>query len=230
MSQPSEIWNRIIAMISLVLLVGGAIACFGYFRREYHAWSEDARLWDGTTLRIQRHSSERVAHGPHGFVRGGGDPWGEVQFTFGETKYRWEGPYIPIAVQPDEDGAIYIVVYDRESEESRQTLDTMFRMYRSRGTDSWDEIAPKEFPKHLAIQNTWLNAHNGSLDEYELVAKMEPAEPWFRRSLTAALWAFLEDPSDKTDRNKEPLESAVREYKAKWIRPIGAYRPDGAPW
>jgi hypothetical protein len=236
MSRRVEIWYRMLLAVPLVMLLGAAIAYFGYFRREYHAWSEDVRLWNGTKVRIQRHSSERIYHGGHAFGWGGGDPRGDVQFTFGEKKYRWEGPYIPIAIQPDDDGAVYLVVYDRESEEASRRRGYFFRIYRSRGSGSWDEIAPKDFPKHLALQNTWLLASNGvGMDgrvenQYEIVAQMDPADPWFRRSLTASLWSFVVDPSDKTDKNKEPSESFLREYKEKWIRPIGPYRPDGAPW
>jgi hypothetical protein len=228
MSQPSTFWHRILVAVCVVTFLGGAIAYFGYYRREYHAWSENIRLWNGTKLQIQQHSSERIYHGGHGFGWGGGDPWGDVQFTYVEKIYRWEGPYIPIAIQPDEDGTIYIVVYDRESEEASRTRGYFFRIYRNRGTKSWDEIGPKDFPKHLAIQNTWLHAHNGDLNEYELVAKMDPKEPWFRRSLTANLWDFLDCPELRT--GSEATEIFVRDFKAQWIRPIGPYRPDGAPW
>ena len=103
------------------------------------------------------------------FWWGGGNPWGDVQFTLDEREYRWEGPYIPIAVQRDRDNTVYIVVFDRESEEAKFPTKHplgmyLFRIYRSRGADSWDEISPEKFPPHLAIQNTWLEAYmQGSL-------------------------------------------------------------------
>jgi hypothetical protein len=224
MSQPSTFWKLILVAICLVILIGGAIAYFGYYQREYSTWSQEIRLWNGTKLQIQQHSSQRIYHGCHAFGWGGGDPWGDIQFTIGGKNYRLEGPYIPIAVQPDEDGSVYVVVFDRESEKAGQRR-YFFRIYRNRGTNSWDEIRPDEFPKHLAIQNTWLHKNNGGINEYELVTKMDPAEPWFQRSLTAALWCQLDRPE-----LNEPTERFVREYKTKWIRPIGKYRPDGAPW
>jgi hypothetical protein len=228
MSQPTTFRNRILVAICLVMFVGGAISYFGYYRREYHSWSNEIRLWNGTKLRIQQHCSQRIYHGGHGFGWGGGDPWGDVLFTFSNKKYRLEGPYIPIAVQPDEDGTVYVVVYDRESKEAGQHHGQFFRIYRNRGVNLWDEIHPDKFPKHLAIQNTWLNAHNGSLNEYELVARMDPTEPWFRHSLTASLWSFLNCPELST--GLEPSESFVREFKEEWIRPIGPIRSDGDSW
>ena len=45
---------------------------------------------------------------------------------------------------------------------------------------------------------------------------MDPAEPWFRRSLTAKLWSYLDDPAFSMEH--EPSEDSVRQFKAKWIR------------
>jgi hypothetical protein len=221
MSQTSTFSKLILVAICLVMLMVGAIAYFGYYQREYYSWSGEIRLWNGTKLQIRRHSSQRIYHGGHGFGWGGGDPWGDIRFTVGGRDYQLEGPYTPIAVQPDEDGTVYVVVYDRESEKSVQRH-YFFRIYRNRGTESWDEIKPDEFPKHLAIQNTWLNRDNGGVNEYKLVAKMDPADGWFRLSLTAALWCQLDRPE-----LTEPTESFVREFKTKWIRPISQQSPDG---
>jgi len=232
-SDKTPIWAKILIVILIVAPIG---VYWFHYRREYHESSEDIKLWAGGKLHIQRHSSQRVYHGGHGFGWGGGDPWEDVEFTVYDKDYRWEGPYIPIAIQTDQKfSAIYIVVYDRESEEARRSSGRMFRIYRNRGVDSWDEIAPKDFPKYLAIQNTWLRKNNGVgmdgavLNEYALVSGMDPKDPWFCSSLTASLWDLLENPNNKTGK-EESTESAVRAYKEKWIRPSPAYRPDGAPW
>ena len=66
---------------------------------------------------------------------------------------------------------------------------------------------------------------NGGTNQYELVETMDPAEGWFRLSLTAALWCQLDRPE-----LSEPTEDSVREFKTKWIRPISQNRPDGVPW
>jgi len=224
-SPPSQHVRRVAKItytIIVLVLVGGTAVYWARFQREHHRWSEVIRLWDGRHLQIHQHSSNTAYHGAvgHGspFWWGGGDPWHETHFTIDGKTYRWEGPYIPIAIQPDKDDTVYVVVYDRESEESkRHPTDFWFRLYRSRDGRTWDEIGPKEFPKHLAIQNTWLNEHNGELNEYEIVAKMDPKDPWFLRSFTAALWRLLESP-DET--RKDFVESAAREYKATWIRPV----------
>jgi hypothetical protein len=148
-----------------------------------------------------------------------------------EKAYHWEGRYIPIAIQPDEKHrAFYLVVHGRAGEDAIRNPGYTFRFYRSRDNGSWDEIEPKDFPKHLAIQNTGLKRQDGPLNEYAIVRHMDPAEPAFHQSLTAALWAFLADPDDKTGKNRKPSEEALREYKKTWIRPPPKYRLDGAPW
>jgi hypothetical protein len=229
-SDKPPIWARIIVAISWVMLVGGAVVYWSFFRREHHEWSEEIKLWDGRKLPIQRHNSDRVYHGGHGFGWGGGDPWEDVQFTIVGKEYRWEGPYIPIAIQPDKDNTVYLVVFDRESDFSHPG----FRLYRATSQSKWEEIPPAQFPKHLAIQNTWLRKNNGIgmdgkvLNEYQVVSEMDPGFIWFRESLTAKLWSCLDDPNFSY--NNSPSEKFVRQFKAKWIRPLPAYRPDGAPW
>ena len=215
-------------IVLILLVVGGAIVYWAFFQREHHEWAEDIRLWDGQRLQIQRHSSQRVFHGiaapcsPFGW--GGGHPWDDVQFTIDGKKYRWEGPYIPIAIQVDKTG-VYVVVFDRET--SPDLLG--FRIYQATSPSTWKEVRPADFPKNLAIQNTWLHENNGIgeggkvLNEYELVAKMDPGEFWFRESLTAKLWSCLDYP--KADHllkpvlafNETPSEGFVSRFKAKWI-------------
>ena len=170
------------------------------------------------------------------FGWGGGDPWGGATFTINGTTYRWEGKYIPIAVQRDLTG-VYIVVFDRET--SPNLLG--FRIYQATGPSTWKEVRPADFPKHLAIQNTWLRENNGigergkALNEYELVTKMDPGEFWFRHSLTATLWSCLDDP--KADSllkpvlsfGETPSEDFVRQFKAKWIQPTSSDQPQTPP-
>jgi hypothetical protein len=213
------LWAAIFVLLCIVL-AGAALYWWAFLMREHHRWTETIKLWDGLRLEIQQYSSQRVYHGNHVFGFGGGDPWQDVQFTIRGEKYRWEGPYIPIAIQRDETH-VYIVVYDRETQDYRGSR---FRLYRSVTPTSWEEIGPERFPRYLAIQNTWLHKYNGALNEYELVDKMDPAEPWFRRSLTAKLWNYLENADFSMD--MEPPEDFLRQFKKKWVE--SALFPKGA--
>jgi tetratricopeptide (TPR) repeat protein len=205
----------IVASLLSAVLFGGTVRG-EVLKREHQRWTEIIQLWDGQYLKIKQHTSD-IEDSP--LASSNSDPWQETTFTVGGKQYRWEGKYIPIAVQPDEK-AVYIAVYDRETKDYDRP--TRFRLYRSNSPTDWTEIAPKEFPKHLAIQNTWLREDDGILsdgttsDQYDLVAKMDPSAPWFRRSLTAKLWGYLEDPKFNIER--EPSEEFVKKFKAKWIR------------
>jgi hypothetical protein len=206
--------------ILVIFTLGSYVYWWAFLKREYHQWSETIVLWDGRHLKIQKCTSQKAYHGTpnhlNPFWWGGGDPWDIVQFTVDDKEYRWEGPYIPIAVQPDKD-AVYIVVFDRET-----PGDCRFRLYRNITTATWLEITPKDFPRHLAIQNTWLRTNNGIrmdgtvVNEYDIVAKMDPGSYDFCGSLTAKLWDYLENPD--FDYNDSLLEGFLREYKTKWIR------------
>lgn len=219
----SYLWSAAVVVASLWTMLLGENVYGNSARREHHHWTEIIQLWDGQYLKIGQHSSQRE-YNP--LLSGDSDPWHVTHFTVGNKEYRWEGAYIPIVIQPDESG-VYIAVYDRETpgESSR------FRLYRNRDAAAWDEIDPKDFPKHLAIQNTWLSEDNGILpdhtvlNEYDLVEKMDPAQAWFRRSFTAQLWTYLEDPSFRV--GGEGKESSLREYKAKWIKTPGGGSSQG---
>jgi hypothetical protein len=209
--------NLLLAMcvVSLVIIY---ILYWAFFQRERHRWKEAVRLWHGKELAIEQYSSERIWHPTVGHSGwGGGDPWGGVRFALDDKTYRWEGKFIPIAIQADQTG-VYIVVFDRETSWDRLG----FRIYRAATPSTWDEIPAARFPKHLAIQNTWLRKNNGIrmdgtvVNQYEIVAKMDPASADFRESLTAKLWSFLEDPNFVF--NNDPLpEEFVRTFKSKWI-------------
>lgn len=213
-----------------MLLGGAAIYYWAFIQREHTEWSEQIRLWDGKRLEIQQNSSHKAYHGtPHHlnpFWWGGGDPWHITTFTWNDTNYCWEGPYIPIAIQPDQDGTFYIAVFDRE------TAPGKFRLYRKTTTCQWQEIDRKDFPRHLAIQNTWLSEENGIrndhtvVNEYEIVANMNPADIDFRRSLTAKLWSYLENPGFSTF--EDVPETFLQKYKSKWIRAANTDR-HGSP-
>jgi hypothetical protein len=231
--------KRTFVKVSLVILVGAGIIYWAFFLREHHRWNEDLRLWNGGTLHVQQHMSRKAYHGLVGhaspFWWGGGDRWYEMQFTIGENKYRWEGPHTPIAIQADEDGTVYIVAFDRESEEAmpRRHSHPMFRIYRSHNDDSWAEITPKEFPRHLAIQNRQCASFSDGSDDdrsnvLAVIERMNPAELEFRSSLNGELWVFLEDPSGKA-LDGTPSVDFAREFKAKWIRPIAPVNQTAHP-
>ena len=215
----NRLWPAAVVAALLCATLAGGITYGGPRPREHHRWTEIIQTWDGQYLKIKQHTSQQEYRGSHfgPSSSGGSDPWRETRFTVGGQNYRWEGAFIPIAIQPDTT-AVYVVVYDRETPGGS----SRFRLYRSITPTSWAEIAPKDYPRHLAIQNTWLRANNGILpdrtvhNEYDVVANMDPAEPWFRRSLTAKLWSYLDDPAFSMEH--EPSEDSVRQFKAKWIR------------
>ena len=189
------------------------------FLREKHDWHETVPLWSGETLEIQRTSSQRKFLGSHfsPISWGGDDPWAEIGFSSGGKQYNWQGPYIPIAVQPN-GGRFYLVVFDRES-----APPVYFRFYRSGETAKWEEIKAKEFPRHLAIQNTWLRKVNPAINEYEIVERLDPTDPSFQSSLTAQLWNYLENPTFRF--NEFPSEAFLKQFKARWIRTANTRQP-----
>lgn len=227
------IWARIVTVLCAIVVIGGPLLWWFGFRREHQQWDEDIKFWDRYTLNTHRHSSNQSPHGlaSLGLSARPDDPWEEFHFKTDDREYHWEGPYIPVAIQPEQKHrAYYLVVHDRASDDALRNPGYLFRFYRSRDDGAWDEIEPKDFPKHLAIQNMGLKRQNGPVNEFGVVKRLNPAEPEFRKSLTAALWVFLEDPTDTTGKNKEPSEETLKEYKKKWVRPPPKYRLDGAPW
>ena len=161
-----RLWIAAITTIAILLLVslGAVVYWWAFVMREHDYWTETAKLWDGRSITLRLHSSHKAYHGAVGHFSpywwGGGDERGNLQFTIDEEEYRWEGPYIPIAIQQDRDHTVYLIVYDRESEEARWPKihpigGYYFRIYKSNAANSWDEIGPKELPRHLAIQNAW---------------------------------------------------------------------------
>ena len=216
-----------IVLLSALLLIGVAIY-WAFFLREHHRWSEDLKLWDGKVLHVQQHMSRQAYHGlvGHGspFWWGGGDRWYDMTLSVGDRHFHWKSPHTPIAIQVDEDGTVYIVVLDRESERRANVHGPVFRFYRSRGNGSWGEIASKDFPRHLAIQNRECGYYSDGSDDDRtnilgVIERMDPAEAEFLSSLNGDLWVFLEDPDGKT-LERFPSEKFARDFKAKWIRPI----------
>jgi hypothetical protein len=201
-----------LVVLALVLLLGGYVVYWACYQREHHYWTENTTLWSGESLSVRQHCSNKAYHfaAGHGYLWGGGDPWQETSFPWKGQEYHWENPYTPIAIQPDRDGQVYLVVYDRETKDYHRP--TRFRIYRAITTSRWQEIDPREFPKHLAIQNLWFRDN-----EREIARQMNPQEVWFRRSLMAKLWNYLEHPDDFR-MDDEPSEEFVRQFKEKWIQ------------
>jgi hypothetical protein len=228
-------WAKSSIAIVLFVMGGAAFYWWAFLMREHSHWTETIQLWDGGSLKIYQHSSQKAYHGAVGhfspFWWGGGDPWGDVKFTVGGEKYRWDGAYIPIAIQPDNTG-VYIAVFDRETKDYYHP--TRFRLYRSTTPTTWEEIGSKDFPRHLAIQNTWLSRDhaigegaNPMPNDYEIVAMMDTAYSWFQRSLTAKLWSYLENP--QFDMERDVPEAFLRQYKAKWITGSTSSKPRQMP-
>ncbi len=181
--------------------------------------TKPSRFGVGKPWRFNEHRRSESFFGSHfsPISWGGGDPWAEIGFSSGGKQYNWQGPYIPIAVQPD-GGRFYLVVFDRES-----APPVYFRFYRSGETAKWEEIKAKEFPRHLAIQNTWLRKVNPAINEYEIVERLDPTDPSFQSSLTAQLWNYLENPTFRF--NEFPSEAFLKQFKATWIRTANTRQP-----
>lgn len=220
-------WTCIILGFVVMSLIGGYGVYWAFYMREHRRWEEDLKLWNGGGLHAQLHISRKVIDG-HGDLWWMPGDWrfDEVRFAFDGKQYRWESSHVPIAVQPDADGSVYIVAYDRESEDSTQRFGPLFRIYRSRNGDSWKEVAPETFPRHLAIQNRACakftsGGPNDPSNILPVIERMDPTELEFRLSLNGKLWGFLEDPSDKTGMATDPSSSVLAQFKEEWIRPIG---------
>jgi hypothetical protein len=163
-------------------------------------------LWNGGSLAVEQSCFEQ---------KHDGDLLHKITFIWDNKQYHWASEFTPIAIQPDKTD-IYIVVFDSKIERAKYTAGRTFRIFINHNGNSWNEINPAAFPKLLAIQNTGLRG----TDERDIVSRMDPRDPWFRRSLTAKLWSFLDNPSDII-RDELP-KKFVMECKAKWIQAITA--------
>lgn len=103
----------------------------------------------------------------------------------------WVGFGVPICLR-SHNNLLYLVVFDRDSDLSK----TRFRYYRQ-DHSVLAEIAAKDFPREIAVQNLWLSKENGFRDgkpinQVEIAKNLDPEDIDFPRSLTAKMWMHLE--------------------------------------
>lgn len=103
----------------------------------------------------------------------------------------WVGLGVPVCLR-SHSNQLYLIVFDRESDAKQ----IRFR-YFHQNHGAMAEIAPKDFPKEIAVQNLWLKKENGfrdgkPIDEVEIVKNLDPGSIDFQDSLTAKIWAQLE--------------------------------------
>ncbi len=202
MSQYSQS-SSALPKIVLTLLAGATIFVgvqyWNTHKRESEEWNENLQVWNGGTLPTQRERSRLVYNG--GSIRE------KLEFEYKDVYYVWEGSDLPIAVQPDRE-KIYLVAFDRDSE---------FSLYRAVSATEWEDVTTKEFPRYLAIQNASFSKKvEAGKNDLDVVDAMDPADPAFRKSLTAKLWSFLE--SSNFNFKAEPSEEFLRQYKDKHIQ------------
>jgi len=204
----------ILAIILIISIV--YVLYWAFFMREHHEWKENIVLSDGSKLLVHHHSSQLIFHGhPHYIGWGGGDPWNELLFIYKDVTITWEGPYIPIVLDFDNNYP-FLVAFDRESD-----VKAKFRFYRF--DKVWMEIEPDNFPKHIAIQNMWLSEDNGYYDdmvinEYIIVEKLDANHYPFRCSLTAKMWQKLSKNVKYSESDHEVDTTLLEQYKLKYIR------------
>ena len=200
----------------LILVVG--LWCGKQLLREHSRWSKTINLADGRALLVHQTASQRRYFGhPHLFGFGGGDPWGSLTFAWKESDRTWEGPYIPICLQLDEQGP-HLIVFDRETDFDHIT----FRYFALEG-EGWLERPFHSFPKNLALQNLWLKENAGyrngvQISDYRTVSLLDPKDVDFQDSLTARLWCCLVKNEQYWQNSTDWIDAALlADYKARHI-------------
>jgi hypothetical protein len=178
--------------------------------RTSESWTEVVPVTSGS-VEIEYHYSKRPYFEilPHGNGFGGGDEKFDLRIKAGGKTYRWHGPAIPVVLRERGD-QLFLVGFDRETSSKGCT----FRLYRSKADRTFAEIDRAEFPKDLAIQNLWLDSH----DE-QVLNPMDASSYWFRESITARLWQYLEfDIQYWVD--QRPLPAFLTQYRDTHLKSV----------
>lgn len=197
------------AIIGLIILLLGTLFVYGCLR-EHKQWTESVKFLDGTEGKADFHYSawQYLSLG-HAGGYGGGDDHYRLQMHTGGKLYTWSGGDERPFVFGLRDGKLYMAVFDRGTYNRE-----CFRYYRSDEANVLKEIPPDEFPKALAIQNTWLDKEG-----IELLTSMDPEDWRFRESLTAKMWLHLEKGVDYWKTQEAPPE-VITEFKAKYLKDV----------
>ncbi len=136
----------------------------------------------------------------------------------------WVGPGVPICLRAHSN-LLHLVVFDRESDESR----IRFRYFRQ-DHGVLAEIAARDFPAEIAVQNLWLRRENGfrdgkPIDEVEIAKGLDPENVDFAQSLTAKMWRQLETGEEYYEIQDTPvavqfLKEFLRKHRVERLRTI----------
>ena len=131
------------------------------------------------------------------------------QFFHKDTTYllvrgvQWVGVGVPISLRVHDD-KLHLIVFDRDTDFDRIRL----RYFREK-EKVLTEIEPKDYPKSIATQNLWLREG----EELQRALALDPADPNFRRSLTAMVWRQLEKGTEYyEDRDGDVDQKLLEEY------------------
>lgn len=220
-----------IAVVSLIVLFGVLLTLLCSYNRtetaitsliccrEFSKWTEEVMIADGNAITVNhRHSRDPyISFGHLGGVGSGDDHFSVAEFSAPPQRFRWAvaRDERPIVLRLHE-GRPWLVTFDRTD-----MGNIRFRFYTFAGNGFATEIAPDNFPRQLAIQNMWLTNENGYRDgkpvnEYEIVAALDPASPDFQRSLTAKMWLCLGKGIRYESNGANP--TFLGEYKEKYLK------------
>jgi hypothetical protein len=140
------------------------------------------------------------------------------QFYHKDTTYllvrgvQWVGVGVPISLRVHDD-KLHLIVFDRDTDFDR----IRFRYFREK-EKVLTEIEPKDYPKSIATQNLWLRTEDilvntKPFNELATALALDPADPHFRRSLTAKVWRQLEKGTEYyEDRDGDVDQKLLEEY------------------
>jgi len=214
--------RRVVKVSAVILAVPFVIYLSCSLAVDTKEWDRDVKLIDGRSISVAHTLKRKPYYGGHVFGFGGEMISHEIQFAIDGDEYSWRDLYMPLVLQKNADG-VFLIVFDRETDFSK----CRYRFYSLQSPEQWREIKSEKFPKELAIQNMSLRHQNGfrgdgsgPIDEFDIVAKLDPTDYCFRRSHTAKLWLRLEvGRAYWAASSSELTQEFLSAYKAKYISP-----------
>ena len=193
-----------IAGIVLIILVG--LTYILSIIRTTTITEKEIEITKDSSLLVTKKHSERIYYGGHALGWGGGHPKNKIQFKYNKIPYEHTTPFILIVLKLFK-GDFYFVYFDRETNFEK----IVYRFYKTDKDGNTKEIKAKEFPKHLAVQNSWLDKKN------RLLLKEMDIEGEFSNSLTAKLWVRIEANILYYEQKYGAPVDIIRRYKEKYI-------------
>lgn len=138
-----------------------------------------------------------------------------IEIAWKDRKIQWVGAGVPISLRVWK-GNLHMIVFDRDTDFSK----IRFRYYREKH-DVLTEIDARDYPPEIATQNLWLKADNGTRmdgtasNEYDTTRELNPKDVYFRRSLTAKIWAQIETGKEFYELDVDIDESVLQDFLKK---------------